>query len=73
MKHAKYRRKVVFPCGVKINNSLYSNERLKNYLGDTVQVIRRKNSLRVYDEKGKVICTAEKSLDLPKQERRRRV
>jgi hypothetical protein len=67
---ARYiKRKVTYPCGIKINNAIYFHQSLKKHLGVNVLVINGRDSLRVYDTRRRFICTAEKSIDLPKQER----
>jgi hypothetical protein len=66
---ARYiQRKVVYPCGIKINNALYSHQGLNNYLGTNVLVISGQDCLHVYDTRRKFICTAVKSFNFPKPE-----
>jgi len=67
------KRKVVFPSGIKINNTLYSNILLKDYVGDDVLIkasTKRKDKVIVRNTEGKIICLAEVSIIYPKQERK---
>jgi hypothetical protein len=66
------KRKVTELSSIKINNSYYSHESLRNHLGDDVLVINNRDNLRIYDTRRRFICTAEKSLDLPKQEQKKK-
>jgi hypothetical protein len=63
-------RKVIYPCGIKFGNNLYSHIKLKNYEGLNVLIEQKDDCLRVYDSRRRFICIAAKALSFPKPERK---